>query len=107
MDYTTRTRADRLAFDEAKRLAFQPTEQEIAEQKAKQEQDRKDMIKQKLQAVGAERPTKITKPRALQFLVMLDARQYIWDDLEKRIDDQIELFWDLEKAFDDLILRYL
>ena len=32
---------------------------------------------------------------------------FIWEDFNGWIDNQIKLFWNLETAFDDLVIRYL
>jgi hypothetical protein len=37
----------------------------------------------------------------------LNAKQWIWDDYNKFIDNQIILFWDLDTAFENLIITNL
>lgn len=74
MDYKQWTRADRLMFDEARNMAFQPTKEEIQQQKEAEEQKKKDTIIQKLQAIWVERPAKITKSR-VKNLIWLDHKQ--------------------------------
>lgn len=107
MDYTTWTRADWLAFDNARSKCFAPTTEEIEAQKKKAEEDRINAIQNELTSLGIDRPEHITKEWALWFLTMIDAKVFIGDDLSWWLDSQEILFWTLDNAFDDLILRYL
>jgi hypothetical protein len=38
---------------------------------------------------------------------MINAKEFVWDDVEKWVLNQIEVFWDLETAFDDLVYTRL
>ena len=69
--------------------------------------DNTKLINDKLSAIWITRPEIITKEFVLWLLEKLDAKQFVWEDLGKWIDNQIELFWSLELAFDDLVTRYL
>lgn len=107
MDYTTRTRKDWNDFDIARTKAFQYTEQELLEQEQERIIKEKKLIYDKLIERWIQLPTDISKERVLWALQMLNAKQYIWDDLEWWLEWQIELHWDLSNAIDNLVLTYL
>ena len=48
MDYTTRTRQDWLDFDEARKIAFEPTPEELEQEAVIQEDIRRQQIDNKL-----------------------------------------------------------
>ena len=101
------TREDWQEFDRLKQLAFQPTLEEIEKQKEEQEKQKQSLVNSKLKAIWIERPEVITKEFVLELLEMLNAKQWIWDDYNKFIDNQIILFWDLDTAFENLIITNL
>lgn len=105
--FSTFTREDWQEFDRIKNLPFQPTEEELETQRLEQEQARLDAINSKLSNLWITRPEIITKEFIIWLLTSLNAQQFIWDDFDWWIENQILLFGDIETAFDDLIIRFL
>lgn len=105
--FSTFTREDWQEFDRIKNLPFQPTEEELEAQKLEQEQNRMNTINSKLANIWITRPELITKEFVIWLLTQLNAEQFIWNDFDLWVDNQILLFWDLETAFDDLVIRFL
>lgn len=105
--FSTFTKEDWIEFDKLKSKAFEPTLEELETQRLEQEQARIELIKTKLANLWITRPEVITKEFVIWLLTQLKAEQFIWDDFDKWIENQKSLFWDLETAFDDLVLRYL
>ena len=101
------TREDWNKFDKIKSLAFQPTQEELEEQARQQEEYRQSVITSKLQAIWIERPKTVTKEFVLYLLQWINAQQFVWDNLEEWIESQVILFWDIETAFNELVIRYL
>lgn len=101
------TKEDWIEFDRLKSKAFEPTLEEIETQRLEQEQAKIELIKTKLANLWITRPEVITKEYVIWLLTQLKAEQFIWDDFDKWIENQISLFGNLETAFDDLVLRYL
>ena len=107
MDYTKRTRQDWINFDNARTKAFEPTEAEILEEWRRVEMEAKRAVEDKLESRWIERPKNPTKEWMLWALNMLHAQQYIGDDLEWRLDWQLELHGTIDKTIDNLVLTYL
>lgn len=105
--FSTFTKEDWIEFDKLKSKAFEPTLEELETQRIEQEQARMNMINSKLANLWITRPEVITKEFVIWLLTQLKAEQFIWNDFDKWIENQKSLFWDLETAFDDLVLRYL
>ena len=105
--FSTFTREDWDEFDRIKNLPFQPTEEELEAQRLEQEQARINMINSKLTNLWITRPEVITKEFVIWLLTQLKAEQFIWDDFDWWIENQILLFGDIEKAFNDLVIRFL
>lgn len=105
--FSTFTKEDWIKFDELKGKAFEPTLAELEVQRIEQEQARIELIKTKLANLWINRPETITKEYVIWLLTMLKAEQFIWNDFDKWVESQINLFWNIEIAFDDLVLRYL
>lgn len=105
--FSTFTREDWKQMEAIKNIAFQPTPEELEAQRLEQEQYRKTLINEKLSNVWVSRPQTITKEFVILLLTQLNAQQFIWDDFETWVSNQEVLFWSLDKAFDDLVLRYL
>ena len=101
------TKEDWIEFDRIKSLPFQPTQEELEEQARQQEEQKQLVITSKLQAIWIERPEVITQEFVLQLLEAINAREFVWADLDKWINSQIELFWDIETAFNDLVYSRL
>lgn len=105
--FSTFTKEDWIEFDKIKSKAFEPTLEEKEAQRLEQEQNRINTINSKLANLWITRPEVITKEFVIWLLTSLNAEQFIWDDFNKWIENQISLFGDLETSFDDLVLRYL
>lgn len=101
------TKEDWQEFDRLKNLVFQPTQEEIEKQKEEQEKQKQSLINSKLKAIWIEKPETITREIVLNLLEKLNAKQWIWDDYNKFIDNQIVLFWDLNTAFENLLINNL
>ena len=107
IDFTTWTREDFTNFDTQRQLVMQPTPEEIAIQQALIEANNLAIITSKLSALWITKPDIITKEFVLWFLEAINAKQFVWEDLSGWVDNQIILFWDLETAFNELVIRYL
>lgn len=107
MDYTTRTRQDWIDFDNARSEAFKPTAQEIQQQEDFEAQQKRELIDQKLESRWIVLPSTISKKWMLWALEWLNAKSFVWDDVEWRLDWQIELYWNIEDALDSLVITYL
>lgn len=105
--FSTFTREDWQEFDRIKSLAFQPTQEELEAQRLEQEQARINTINSKLANLWITRPEVITKEFVIWLLTQLKAEQFIWSDFDWWITNQENLFWNLETAFDDLVIRFL
>jgi hypothetical protein len=105
--FSTFTREDWIEFDRLKWLAFQPTQEELEEQAKQQEEQKQLVITNKLQAIWITRPEVITKEFVLQLLEIINAKEFVWADLDLWIENQINLYWDLETAFNDLVYSRL
>ena len=106
-DFSARTRAQWLEFQSIKDNAFLPTEEENEQQRVEQEEARKKVIIQKMLARWIEKPNPIKKEWMLQVMDWLDAKQFLWEDIEWYIDNQLKLHWTLENVMDNLVLTYL
>lgn len=107
MDYTTRTRQEWIDFDKARSKAFEPTQEEIDQQALEQEQARKQLIDSKLSSRWIIIPDILSKQWMLVALEWLNAKSFVWDDVEWWLDWQIELYWDIRSALDNLVITYL
>ena len=86
---------------------MQPTAEQIEADVIQAEQNRIANINSRLSVFGITRPETITKDFVLGILAQMHAEQFIWNDFSKWVDNQEILFGSLEKAFDDLVSRYL
>lgn len=107
MDYTTRTRQDWIDFDNARSKVFEPTQEEIEVQEQQIEIQRRQIIDDKLLSRWIVLPSPLTKQWMLLALAWLNAKSFVWDDVEWRLDWQIELYWDIKSALDNLVITYL
>ena len=107
MDFTTWTKQDFLDFDTRREELFTLTPEEIALQEIENDENIKLIVTDKLTTIWITRPEIITKEFCIELLTGFKAEQYIWDDFSSWVDNQIILFWDIEKAFNNLILRFL
>ena len=108
MDFSTWTRADFIAFDARRQEVFQPTPEELEQQRMDQEAQMHDIVTEKLALVGVQLTEPITKEFVLVLLDTINAKQFIGENVEQWVDNQIELFdGDIDKAFRQLVLQYL
>jgi len=105
--FSTFTKDNWIEFDRIKNLTFQPSQEELEEQIKQQKEYKQNLINSKLKTLWIERQEIITIEFALWLLEIINAKQFVWADLEWWLKNQIILFWDLETAFNELILRYL
>lgn len=106
-DFAWRTRKQWNEFDSIKRQCFEPTPEEIEQEATAQEFFRQQMILQKFSARWITIPETITKEWILDVMDWLDAKQFLGEDLNWYIDNQLEMLWSLEKVIDNLVLTYL
>ena len=71
------------------------------------EVDRKQLVLQKLSIFGITEYPTVTKEFVLQLLTTMDAKQFVGEDLDTWVDNQIELCGSLEEAFDELVIKFL
>lgn len=101
------TRQDFIDFENRKNEVFQPTIEEQELERLAQIENNKQIIISKLANIGVIRPDIITKDFVLELLTWINAEQYIWNNFDTWIDNQVILFWDLDTAFNELVIRYL
>jgi len=106
-DFSTRSRDDRKEFDVIRTECFKQTETEKEEQEKENIRIRQWIILQKLIEKKIIIPENITKERMLIVMDWLDAKQFLWEDLEWYIDNQLKLLWTLENVMNNLVLTYL
>ena len=108
MDFTTWTKADFIAFDARRQEVFQPTPEELEQQRVEQEAQIHDIVTEKLARIGVQLTEPITKEFVFALLDTINAKQFIGENVEQWVDNQIELFdGDINKAFRQLVLQYL
>ncbi len=106
-DFQWRTRQQRQEFDAIKIKSFEPTPEEILQQEKEQENLKQEQINFKLSTRWIVKPDVITKEWMLKVMDWLDAKQFLWEDLDWYLNNQLELHWTLEKVMDNLVLTYL
>ena len=106
-EFANFTREDWNAYESFKAKAFEPTQEELETQRLEQENNKKLVIETKLKALWITRPQIVTKEFVLWLLNIINAKEFVWNDVEKWVLNQIEVFWDLETAFDDLVYTRL
>lgn len=107
MDFTTWTRQDFLAFDQRRSEVFQPTPEELEQQKAERDAYVKATVSAKLSAIGMQMPETITKDFAIEVLTAVNAKVFVGEDYSGWVDSQVAIFGDIETAFNQIILNYL
>ncbi len=107
IDFTQLERVDFENFDKRRQEVMKQTQAEIDEQKEQELLNRTYAINWKLSALGITRPENITKDFVIGMLTQMNAAQFIGKDFEKWIDNQILIYWDLDNAFDDIVIRFL
>ena len=106
MDFTNWTRQDFIDFDNRRIEVFSPTPDEIAQRDYDNKQKKDAIVKQKLENIWYWNLEK-TKEAVVPFLYAINAQQFVWADIEKWVDNQILLYWDIETAFNEIIYNYL
>lgn len=82
---------------------MQPTLEELKAQEDAIEASKTAKYSEVLTANGFNPDSKITKDFIKEFCTSVDAKQYVWD-VDKWIESQIELYWDIETWFKNFIL---
>ena len=106
-DFLWRTRQQRQEFDLIRSKSFELTQEELLQQEIEQENIKQEQISLKLSNRWIVKPSPIKKEWMLQVMEWLDAKQFLGDDLELYLDNQLELHWTLERVMDNLVLAYL
>ena len=108
MDFTTWTKADFIAFDARRQEVFQPTPEELEQQRAEHDTQIHNIVTEKLAHVGVQLIEPITKEFVFVLLDTINAKQFIGENVEQWVDNQIELFdGDINEAFRQIVLQYL
>lgn len=103
MDFSKWTRQDFLDFDARRTEAMQPTLEELKAQEDAIEASKTAKYSDVLTANGFNPDSPITEDFVKSFFVSIDAKQYIWD-VDKWIESQIDLYWNVETGFKNFIL---
>lgn len=106
-DFQWWTRQQWQEFDAIRQQTFELTQEELLQKEIEQENMRQEQIYLKLSSRWIEKPNPIKKEWMLQVMEWLNARQFLGDDLELYLNNQLELHWTLEKVMDNLVLAYL
>ncbi len=106
-DFSSWTRDDWKLFEEIKEIALRPTELELKQIEIENENVKQLLIESKIKAVWISKPETLTKEWMLAMMESLDARKLLWEDLEKYLEWQVELYGSLEAVFEFLVLTYL
>lgn len=101
------TREDWREMDRLRSLSFKPTQEEIEAERKERERIKQETIANNLGKYGIAKPETITKEFVINFLSTIDAKQFIGENIEDWTDSQIELYWDIESAFDELVYTRL
>lgn len=107
MDFSNWTREDFLAFDARRAEVFMPTQAELDVQAQQQAEFEAQQLQAKMTMLWLPTWTPITKELALHILQGMNAQQFIGENLEGWIDEQIELFGILDEAFKNFVIKYL
>jgi hypothetical protein len=105
--FTTFTREDFKNLDKIRTDIFAPTQEEIEAEEARKEEEKINIITQKLAKYNIVPPVPFTREFMIWFLDKIDAKEFIWADYNKFIDDNIVLYWTMEKAFHALVYERL
>lgn len=108
MDFSSWTRADFIAFDEARKIAFAPTPEEIASQKAAYEAATFSKAQSSLETYGIVLTGAETDFSDLyrQYISgSPDMKEWLGEDLEAQIDFRVDVGNDL-RSFVSFVLSY-
>lgn len=103
----TFTKEDWLIFDTMRINKCKPSEDEIATQIETINNQKINMVKNKLSAIWFTYPEIVTKEFVLQLLIAIKANEFVWDDLVWWVDAQEQLFGSLETALIELVYNRL
>lgn len=107
IDFSTWTKEDFLAMEARREEVFALTTEEILASENQYKEKVKLAVTDKLANIWVTYPKVIDKSYVIEFLDNINAKQFVWADLEWWVDNQIYLFGDIESAFNDLVFRYL
>ena len=106
-DFATRTREDRQQFDSIRETAFIQKAQEIADHEAQTQATRLQVVTNKLATIWMSVPEKLTKAWVVTFMTNINAKQWVWEDIQRYLQWQLELHWSYKKVIEYLVLTYL
>ena len=106
-DFSSWTREDFTAFDQARAAAFAPTPEEIAESEARASAAREAKVSAALFAVGMDAAAPRDRAFLLDFAARIDAKQFVGENVEAWVDAQIAEFATPKDALEYFIVRYL
>jgi hypothetical protein len=107
MDFSNWTRADFIAFDEAKAKAFQPTQEEIDKSIAERKAYEDGKLAYVLSMFGLSMPEKVDMAFLLDFASRMDLKQYVGENWRRWIENQVSEVGDCEKTLRYFVVRYL
>lgn len=106
-DFTSWTRADFVAFDQARAAAFEPTPEERAEAQAQTIAAMEAKVSAVLAAVGMDSAAPRDRAFLLDFAARIDAKQFVGENVEAWVDAQIAQFPTTEETLRYFVSRYL
>ena len=105
--FETFTREDFRNLDKIRNDIFAPTQEEIEAENIRKEEEKMEVVRIKLAKYNITPPIPFSREFMLWFLSLLDAKEFIGNDYDKFINDKIELYWTMEKAFYELVYSEL
>lgn len=106
-DFSKRTREDWREFDAIRQAVFTQTPKEIAEEEEQQKNTRLQIVSDKLATIWMSVPQNLTKTRIVTFMNNINAKQWVWEDMQKYLQGQLELHGSYKKLIEYLVLTYL
>lgn len=107
MEFSNWTKADFIAFDEARAKAFQPTTEEIEKSISDRKAYEDGKLSYFLSKFGLSIPEKVDMAFLLDFASKMDLKQYVGDNWKKWIENQVAEVGDCEKTLRYFVVRYL
>jgi hypothetical protein len=106
-DFSTWTRADFQAFDAAKAAALAPTPEETAAQAEAVAASQSAKVNAYLSRVGMDVSAERDLAFLLEFAARIDAKQFVGENVEGWVADQVKEFSTPSEALRHFICRYL
>lgn len=106
-NFSWRTRKQRQEFDSIKQAVLTQTPEEIAAEEEEEIATRLKIVSDKLATIWMSVPQNLTKTRVVTFMNNINAKQWVWGDIQKYLQWQLELHWSYKKVIEYLVLTYL